>query len=45
MRESLAGPIVSLFFGDDKLRAGHDRYLAALEAELSKRSATRQHVR
>ncbi|MGV9779607.1 SRPBCC domain-containing protein [Streptosporangium sp. NPDC003464] len=39
MRESLAGPLVSLFFGADKLRAGHDRYLAALKAEVTTRSA------
>ncbi|MET8340381.1 SRPBCC domain-containing protein [Streptosporangium canum] len=39
MRESLAGPLVSLFFGVDKLRAGHDRYLAALTTELTRRSA------
>ncbi|MGW0802431.1 SRPBCC domain-containing protein [Nonomuraea sp. NPDC002799] len=42
MRESLAGPLVSLVFGAGKLRAGHERYLAALETELGRRSAARR---
>ncbi|MEU4833844.1 SRPBCC family protein [Streptosporangium sp. NPDC023615] len=39
MRESLAGPLVSLVFGAGRLRAGHERYLNALETELARRSA------
>ncbi|MGC5014574.1 SRPBCC family protein [Streptosporangium sp. DT93] len=39
MRESLAGPFVSLLFGVDRLRAGHERYLNALAAELARRPA------
>ncbi|MEV7908190.1 SRPBCC domain-containing protein [Streptomyces anulatus] len=42
MRESLAGPLVSLLFGADRLRAGHDRYLTALRSEVAKRSAAQR---
>ncbi|GAA3041306.1 SRPBCC family protein [Streptosporangium longisporum] len=45
MRESLAGPLVSLIFGVDKLRTGHERYLAALEKELTRRPAVDLHDR
>lgn len=31
MEESLAGPLLSLFFTSDKLRAGHDRMLQQLK--------------
>ncbi|GAA0401153.1 hypothetical protein Acor_38840 [Acrocarpospora corrugata] len=36
MSESLAGLFASVLYGPDKLRQGHDRYLAALKAEVEK---------
>lgn len=41
IRESLAGPLVTMVFGAAKLRAGHEQYLAELQAEVIQRQATR----
>jgi hypothetical protein len=44
MAESLAGPLVSVLFSTGRLRAQHERYLAALKKEVIARSTGRRRL-